>query len=86
MFPCSKPVKRRPPAAVHHPLPLKKPKQAESPSTVNGIGQHEEKIVELQSKVLRLEEEVRTLESQHFLFRAVTKTYNSTPVFLPTPF
>ena len=69
VFPWSKPVKRRPPPAVRHPLPLKKPKQAESPSTVNGIEQHEVKIVELQSKVLRLEEEVRTLESQRFLLR-----------------
>ncbi len=69
VFPWSKPVKRRRPPAVRHPLPLKKPKQVETPSAVNAIEQHEEKISELQLKVLRLEEEVRTLESQRFLLR-----------------
>ena len=100
VFPWSKPVKCRPSPPVCHPLPLKKPKQAESPSSgsVNEIEQHKEKIVELQSKVLKLEEEIRTLESQRFFFRrfqgsdkdiqfyAVTKTYNSMLAFLPTPF
>jgi hypothetical protein len=52
---------RRPPA-VHHPLPWKKPTQIETPSAVIVIEQHEEKISELQLKVLRLEEEVRTLD------------------------
>ena len=68
-FPLSKPVKRRRPPAVRHPLPLKKPKQLESPSAVNAMEQHEEKISELQLKVLRLEKEVRTLESRRFLLR-----------------
>ena len=56
---------------MRHPLPVKKPKQVETPSAVNAIEQHEEKISELQLKVLtcRLEEEVRTLESQRFLLR-----------------
>ena len=61
--PWSKPVKRRPPPAVRHPKNLK---QVESPSAANEIEQHEEKIIVLQLKVLRL---VRTLESQRFLSR-----------------
>ena len=72
LFPWSKPVKCRRPPAVRESLPLKRPKQAESACAsqpIDEIARHEKKIIELQSNVLRLEEEVKTLQSERFLLQ-----------------
>ena len=52
-------------------MPPKRLKLDESPSNnaEDEVAKHEEKITQLQAKVLRLEEEVRTLQSQRFLLR-----------------
>ena len=65
-------MKRRRPPAVRESLPLKRPKQAESACAsqpIDEIERHEKKIIELQSKVLRLEEEAKTLQSERFLLQ-----------------
>lgn len=77
IFPWSKSVKQRHPPTVRYPIPSKKqkPEKLPTPAEVeldvakNEIEKHEERIMQLQADVLRLEEEVRTLTSQRFLLK-----------------
>ena len=66
-----------PPPSVRNPIPSKKRKKEKLPTTAEveldiarkEIERHEERIVQLQADVLRLEEEVTTLMSQRFLLK-----------------
>ena len=70
-------MKHRQPPAICNPLPLKKQKHEKplTPTQVKldvvrrEIERHEERIVQLQANVLRLEEEVKILSTQRFLKR-----------------
>ena len=72
IFPWSVSVKHRQPPAICNPLPLKKQKHEKplTPTQVKldvarrEIERHEERIVQLQANVLRLEEEVKISSTQ----------------------
>jgi len=61
--------------AICNPLPLKKHKKPPTPTQVKldvarrEIERHEERIVQLQANVLRLEEEVKILSTQRFFLK-----------------
>jgi len=70
-------VKHRQTPAIRNPLPLKKQKHEKPPTPTQvkldvarrEIERHEERIVQLQVNILRLEKEVQILSTQHFLKR-----------------
>jgi len=72
IFPWSVSMKHGQPPAIRNPLPLKKQKHEKSPTPIQvkldvarrEIERHEERIVQLQANVLRLEEEVKILSTQ----------------------